>query len=51
METVRDSKWYREEAAQLREKAVAADHEQLRESYLALAREYDRLADVMEDRR
>jgi hypothetical protein len=40
---------YRKEARLLRERAATAYQEEgLRDSYLALAREYDRLANVLE---
>jgi hypothetical protein len=43
--------WYRAEAERLRERAVAVQNdEQLWDSYLSLAREYERLADVLEGR-
>lgn len=47
----RDHSWYREEAKRLRQRAGAITNDnQLRDSYLGLAREYDRLADVLEGR-
>jgi hypothetical protein len=49
MTNSRDPLWYREEAARLREKAVAVDDSrQLRDSYLALSLEYERLAVILE---
>ena len=45
----RDPQAYREEAAQLRGRASAAtDSARLRDSYLALAIQYERLANVLE---
>ena len=44
--------WYRAEAERLRKRAAAAENDApLRDSYLSLAREYERLADVLEARR
>ena len=47
--TQRNPSWYRQEADRLRQRATAitAD-DQLRDSYLSLAREYERLAEVLE---
>ena len=43
--------WYRAEAERLRKRAAAAENDALlRDSYLSLAREYERLADVLEGR-
>ena len=43
--------WYRVEAQRLRDRAVAVTTDDgLRDSYLRLAREYERLADVLEGR-
>jgi hypothetical protein len=49
--TQRNPSWYRQEAERLRQRATAitAD-DQLRDSYLSLAREYERLAEVLEGR-
>lgn len=45
----RDGSWYRDEARRTRERAAAVNgDEQLRDSYLALAREYERLAQILE---
>jgi hypothetical protein len=45
----RNPKWYRDEAEHLRRKgAGVADDSGLRDRYLALAREYERLAEVLE---
>jgi hypothetical protein len=47
----RDHSWYRDEAKRLRQRAAAiTNDDQLRDSYRSLAREYDRLADVLENR-
>ena len=47
----RDHTWYRGEAKRLRDKADAVQNDDaLRNSYLSLAREYDRLADTLENR-
>ena len=47
----RDHTWYRGEAKRLRDKADAAQNDDaLRNCYLSLAREYDRLADTLESR-
>jgi hypothetical protein len=46
----RDHAWYREEAKRLRGKAVSADDAGLRESYLRLALECERLAETLEKR-
>jgi hypothetical protein len=49
MTDFRDPLWYREEAARLRAKAVAVvDSKELRDSYLALSLEYERLAVVLD---
>lgn len=49
MAGLRDPFRYREEAAHFREQAAAAtDSRLLRDSYLALAIEFERLADVLE---
>src|SRR5689334_2132021 len=49
MTDFRDPLWYREEAARLRVKAVAVvDSKELRDSYLALSLEYERLAVVLD---
>jgi hypothetical protein len=49
MTNFRDPLWYREEAARLRAKAVAVDDSrELRDSYLALSLEYERLAVILE---
>ena len=47
--TQRNPSWYRQEAERLRQRATAitAD-DQLRDSYLSLAGEYERLAEVLE---
>ena len=47
--TQRNPSWYRQEADRLRQRATAitAD-DQLRDSYLSLAGEYERLAEVLE---
>ena len=48
----RDYSWYREEARRARERAAAVNNDnKLRDSYLALAREYERLADLLQDQR
>jgi hypothetical protein len=45
----RDPRQYREEAARCREQAAATlDSAQLRDSYLALAIQYERMADVLD---
>ena len=47
----RTRSWYRNEAQRLRQRAAAVQNDDgLRNSYLSLAREYERLADVLEDR-
>ena len=47
----RDHTWYRDEAKRLRDKAAAVKNDEaLRDSYLTLASEYDRLADMLERR-
>ena len=44
--------WYRAEAQRLRARAAIVENDdRLRDSYLSLAREYERLADVLEGRR
>lgn len=50
MEEAQDPNWYRQEAKRLRSvgERYAAD-ERLRQSYLDLANEYDRLAAVLEN--
>jgi hypothetical protein len=49
MNNARDPKRYREEAAHFREMAAAAtDSAQLRDSYLGLALQYERLASFLE---
>jgi len=51
MSNRRDHTWYRGEAKRLRDKAHAVKNDDhLRDSYLSLAREYDRLADTLERR-
>jgi hypothetical protein len=48
----RNAHWYRMEAGRLRDKAAESkDDTALQNSYLALALEYDRLADTLENRR
>lgn len=43
--------WYRVEAERIRARAAAVENDDgLRDSYLRLAREYERLADVLEGR-
>ena len=43
--------WYRVEAERIRARAAAVENDNgLRDSYLRLAREYERLADVLEGR-
>jgi hypothetical protein len=46
----RDPNWYRQEAARFRQMAAAAatDSNELRDSYLALSLEYERLAQILE---
>ena len=45
MSNLRDPLWYREEAARYRAKAVSVDDsKELRDSYLALSLEYEKLA-------
>jgi hypothetical protein len=46
--TQRNPSWYRQEADRLRQRATAITADQLRDSYLSLAREYERLAEVLE---
>jgi hypothetical protein len=48
MISLRDPRRYREEAARLRETAAAATDKRLRDSYLSLALQYERLATVLE---
>ena len=49
MTNLRDPLWYREEAARYRAKAVSIDDSrELRDSYLALSLEYERLAVILE---
>jgi hypothetical protein len=51
MDRTLDPGWYREEAKRLRERAAAlANDNQLRDNYLRLALEYDKLADLLENR-
>ena len=51
MDRTLDPGWYREEAKRLREGAAAlANDDQLRDRYLRLALEYDKLADLLENR-
>ena len=41
--------WYRQEAERLRQRAATVTNDdQLRDSYLGLAREYERLAEILE---
>jgi hypothetical protein len=48
MLNLRDPNQYREDAARLREKAAATtDNRKLRDSYLCLALQYERLAQVL----
>ena len=45
-----DRSWYRHEAQRLRDSALAIKKDNCwRDSYLRLARAYDRIADVLED--
>ena len=45
-----DRSWYRYEAQRLRDSALAIKNDNCwRDSYLRLARAYDRIADVLED--
>jgi hypothetical protein len=47
----RDASWYAEQAERLRQKAAAAkDDGALRNSYLGLAREYEKLAATLQKR-
>jgi len=47
----RDHTWYRHEAKRLRDKAAAVKNDEaLRNSYLSLAQEYERLAGTLECR-
>jgi hypothetical protein len=49
MRNVRDPRWYRAEAAGMRlEAARATDNAELRDSFLALSLQYERLAVVLE---
>jgi hypothetical protein len=49
--TLRGADWYRTEAARLRDKAAAVNRDTaLQNSYLALALEYDLIADTLEKR-
>jgi hypothetical protein len=49
MTNLRDPRRYREEAAHVRKMAaISTDSSELRDSYLALAIEYERLAQVLE---
>lgn len=48
MTTRLDHRWYREEAQRTRERAAAAQDPELRESFVRLALEYDKLADTLE---
>jgi hypothetical protein len=51
MNGARGANWYRQEAERLCKRAAAiANDGQLRDSYLALAHEYERLAEILEDR-
>ena len=49
MNNTRSPGWYRAEAARLREQAITTvDSSALRDSYLALALQYERLAAILE---
>jgi hypothetical protein len=49
MNNTRSPSWYRAEAARLREQAISTvDSTALRDSYLALAIQYERLAAILE---
>jgi hypothetical protein len=49
MRNARDPRWYRAEAARMRlEAARATDNPELRDSFLALSLQYERLAVVLE---
>lgn len=48
MSTRRDANWYRKEAARIRELAEQESDAELRDSYLALAKAYETLANVLE---
>jgi hypothetical protein len=49
MRNARDPRWYRAEAARMRlEAARAIDNAELRDSFLALSLQYERLAVVLE---
>jgi hypothetical protein len=48
MLNLRDPLRYREDAAHLREKAAATTDRKLRDSYLGLALQFERLAQVLE---
>ena len=51
MRNARDPRWYRAEAARMRlEAARATDNPELRDSFLALSLQYERLAVVLEKR-
>jgi hypothetical protein len=48
MNSLRDPDWYRQEAAHFRRMAAAStDNARLRDSYLGLSIQYERLADVL----
>ena len=50
-ERLHDYSWYRQEAARLRQRAAEiTNDDRLRDSYLDLAREYERLAEILEER-
>jgi len=47
-----DPRWYREEARRLRQRAATVkEDDPLRDSYLRLAAEYEKLAELLERRR
>ena len=48
MLNLRDPRRYRGEAARYREKAATTDNPKLRDSYLGLALQYERLAQVLD---
>jgi hypothetical protein len=48
MPNLRDPRQYREDAAHFREKAAATADRRLRDSYLGLALQYERLAQVLD---
>ena len=51
MRNARDPRWYRAEAARMRvEAARATENPELRDSYLALSVQYERLAVVLDVR-